>query len=161
MATPVAGSAVVLTKGTLGAPSDIAVQRLATEATAAVMSVVTSSVRRAGEGPVTRGDGDVCRRSKGGGAVIIDCDGCRVRDVACGDCVVTVLLDMSGGVSAPDTVELDEAEAHAIAVLAGSGLVPPLRLVPGSGWAREAGVSGEREPAAYDVRHGRGGTRAG
>jgi hypothetical protein len=93
--------------------------------------------------------------------VIIDCDGCRVRDVACGDCVVTFLLDMPGGVPAADRVELDEAETHAIAVLAGSGLVPPLRLVPDSGRAHEAGVSGEREPAAYDVRHGRGGARAG
>ncbi len=93
--------------------------------------------------------------------MIIDCDGCRVRDVACGDCVVTVLLDMAGGLSAPDRVELDEAEAHAIAVLAGSGLVPPLRLVSDGGSPGRAGSAGEEAPAAYDVRHGRGGTRAG
>jgi hypothetical protein len=93
--------------------------------------------------------------------VIIDCDGCRVRDVACGDCVVTVLLDMTGGVSAADRVDLDEAETPAIAVLAGSGLVPPLRLVPDAGRPGRDGSAGEEAPPAYDVRHGRGGTRAG
>ncbi len=54
--------------------------------------------------------------------MLIDCDTCRVRDLACGDCVVTVLL------GAPE-VELDGADQAAIAVLASSGLVPPLRLV--------------------------------
>jgi hypothetical protein len=93
--------------------------------------------------------------------VIIDCDGCRVRDVACGDCVVTFLLDMPGGVPAADRVELDEAETHAIAVLAGSGLVPPLRLVPDAGPPGRCGSAGKETPAAYDVRHGRGGARAG
>lgn len=53
----------------------------------------------------------------------IDCDGCQVRGIACGDCVVTVLLG-----SAPDGVELDSAEQAAIGVLAATGLVPPLRL---------------------------------
>jgi hypothetical protein len=61
--------------------------------------------------------------------MLIDCDTCAVRGPACGDCVVTVLL------GAPPTVtgdghELDGAEQAAIAVLAGSGLVPPLRLLP-------------------------------
>jgi len=42
--------------------------------------------------------------------------------LACGDCVVTALLGGPPG-------ELDEAESAALAVLAGSGLVPPLRLV--------------------------------
>jgi hypothetical protein len=54
--------------------------------------------------------------------VIIDCDSCVVRGLACGDCVVTALL---GG---PPT-ELDKGERAAIDALAGSGLVPPLRLV--------------------------------
>lgn len=53
----------------------------------------------------------------------IDCDSCSVRGLACGDCVVTVLLG-----TAPEGVELDPAEQVAIAVLAQSGLVPPLRL---------------------------------
>lgn len=54
--------------------------------------------------------------------MIIDCDSCEVRDLACGDCVVTVLLGMP-------IRELDDGEAAALDALAGSGLVPPLRLV--------------------------------
>ena len=57
--------------------------------------------------------------------MLIDCDGCAVRDLACGDCVVTVLL---GG--PPGLVEVDEGEQRALEVLADSGLVPRLRLVP-------------------------------
>jgi len=56
--------------------------------------------------------------------VLIDCDRCEVRGLACGDCVVTVLLG-----APPDGVILDTEEQQAIGVLAGSGLVPPLRLV--------------------------------
>jgi hypothetical protein len=55
--------------------------------------------------------------------VEIDCDGCTARGLACGDCVVTVLLG-----APPDGVELDEAERRAIAALADGGLIPPLRL---------------------------------
>jgi hypothetical protein len=63
--------------------------------------------------------------------VLIDCDRCAVRGAACSDCVVTVLLggppdELVGG---PDTVVLDAASRDAIAVLADSGLIPPLRLV--------------------------------
>jgi hypothetical protein len=57
--------------------------------------------------------------------VLIDCDGCAMRDLACADCVVTVLL---GG--PPGAVEVDDAERRALDVLADSGLVPRLRLVP-------------------------------
>ena len=57
--------------------------------------------------------------------MLIDCDGCAVRDLACGDCVVTVLL---GG--PPGAVEVDEGERRALDVLADSGLVPRLQLVP-------------------------------
>jgi hypothetical protein len=60
--------------------------------------------------------------------MIIDCDGCAVRGLACGDCVVTVLLG-----APPEGPRLDEAERRAIAALADGGLVPPLRLVPGPG----------------------------
>lgn len=55
--------------------------------------------------------------------MIIDCDQCTVRGVACGDCVVTALL---GG--PPDEVELDAAEQQALRVLADGGLLSPLRL---------------------------------
>ena len=54
--------------------------------------------------------------------MLIDCDGCAVRDLACGDCVVTVLL------GPPGAVEVEEARA--LDVLADSGLVPRLQLVP-------------------------------
>ena len=57
--------------------------------------------------------------------MLIDCDTCEVRGLACGDCVVSVLL------GPPPELELDAAEQQALDVLAGSGLVPPLRLVPG------------------------------
>ena len=61
--------------------------------------------------------------------MVIDCDRCRMRDVACRDCVVTVLLELP---DAGERLELDVVEARAISALAGSGLVPPLRLVPTS-----------------------------
>jgi hypothetical protein len=54
--------------------------------------------------------------------LLIDCDTCMVRGDACTDCVVSVLL------GTPDS--LGGVERTALAVLAGSGLVPPLRLVP-------------------------------
>jgi hypothetical protein len=57
--------------------------------------------------------------------MLIDCDGCAMRDLACGDCVVTVLLGGPGG-----AVDVDEQERQALDVLADSGLVPRLRLVP-------------------------------
>jgi hypothetical protein len=59
--------------------------------------------------------------------VLIDCETCEVRGVACGDCVVTVLLG-----APPEGVEIDQEAVAAIEVLAGSGLVPPLRLVRGT-----------------------------
>ncbi len=55
--------------------------------------------------------------------MLIDCDTCELRDIACGDCVVTALLGPPG--------EVDEEHRHALDVLAGSGLVAPLRLVVG------------------------------
>ena len=56
--------------------------------------------------------------------MLIDCDSCEVRGLACGDCVVTALLG-----APPEGVVLDDEERRALEVLAGSGLVPPLRLV--------------------------------
>ncbi len=74
--------------------------------------------------------------------VIIDCDTCEVRGPACSDCVVPVLLGHPGwGAGADDgsgagaggrpagALHLDAGQARALRVLAGSGLVPPLRLV--------------------------------
>ncbi|WP_067438144.1 hypothetical protein [Nocardioides jensenii] len=53
----------------------------------------------------------------------IDCDSCEVRGLACHDCVVTVLL------GPPPELAFDDDEQRALDVLAGSGLVPPLRMV--------------------------------
>lgn len=60
--------------------------------------------------------------------MIVDCDSCAVRGPACGGCVMTVLMG-----AAPLGVELDADEQAALAVLADSGLVPPLRLVDATG----------------------------
>lgn len=56
-------------------------------------------------------------------ATRIDCDTCEVRGLACHDCVVTVLL------GPPPELCFDDEEQRALDVLAGSGLVPPLRMV--------------------------------
>jgi hypothetical protein len=57
-------------------------------------------------------------------AVLIDCDDCAVRDLQCGDCVMTVLLGVDG------VFDVDDVEARALDALAEGGLVPSLRLVP-------------------------------
>ena len=57
----------------------------------------------------------------------VDCDSCSARGPACTDCVVTVLLGLPG-----PRVDLNDDEQQALSALAGSGLVPPLRLVPRS-----------------------------
>jgi hypothetical protein len=54
--------------------------------------------------------------------MVIDCDSCVVRGLACGDCVVSVLL------GAPPNVELDASEQRAIDALGRAGIVPRLRL---------------------------------
>ena len=53
--------------------------------------------------------------------MLIDCDHCEMRDVACDDCVINVLL------GSPPEVELADETAQALRVLADGGLVPPLR----------------------------------
>jgi hypothetical protein len=55
----------------------------------------------------------------------VDCDTCAVKGRACSSCVITVLLG-----STPEGIEWDETEREALGVLADSGLIPPLRLVP-------------------------------
>lgn len=56
--------------------------------------------------------------------MIIDCDECTMRDIACKDCVVSVLLAPPGAIRDG----FDDEETIALGVLAESGLVPPLRL---------------------------------
>jgi hypothetical protein len=59
--------------------------------------------------------------------VLIDCDSCAVRDLACHDCVVTALLGPPGSEAG---LEMPEDEWRALDALADGGLVPRLRLVP-------------------------------
>lgn len=79
--------------------------------------------------------------------MLIDCDTCAVRDVACHDCVVGVLLgtpEVPSHETAPGAVhatgdpqpggplplEFGPVERRALEVLADHGLIPRLRLVP-------------------------------
>jgi hypothetical protein len=72
--------------------------------------------------------------------MIIDCDSCVMRQIACGDCVVSVLLDIK---PAPGkNAELSNADKAAINNLSSVGLVPPLRFVPDSPnqkWVKKIG----------------------
>ena len=78
--------------------------------------------------------------------MLIDCDSCAARALACGDCVVTVLLG-----APPHGIDLDTEEQQALAVLAASGLVPPLRLAtPGAHHAAGAKQSGPRRQRRRD-----------
>jgi hypothetical protein len=99
------------------------------------------------------------------GAVLIDCDTCEARDIACDDCVVSVLLGtprvrpndeayapLLGGQPwaaqgpGPGEVplELEAEEQAALQVLADFGLVPPLRLAP-------SGDDGGQGPSRHAV----------
>lgn len=62
--------------------------------------------------------------------MIIDCDSCEVRNIACDDCVVSVLLAAPGAVESGD-IEWGEDESGALRALAQVGLVPPVRMRPG------------------------------
>jgi hypothetical protein len=71
--------------------------------------------------------------------MIIDCDRCEVRGIACDDCVVSVLL------AAPpaedrDGIEWGEDESGALRALAQGGLVPPVRMRPRPGGEHPAGL---------------------
>jgi len=61
--------------------------------------------------------------------MLIDCGSCTVRGDACADCVVTFLtIPVRPADHGDAVVDLDAQERRALDVLAGSGLVPPLRL---------------------------------
>jgi hypothetical protein len=55
--------------------------------------------------------------------MLIECDRCVMRDIACADCMVTALVSAPG----PDG-EIDEAEHRALRVLAEARMIAPLRL---------------------------------
>ena len=73
--------------------------------------------------------------------VLIDCTTCVARDIACTDCVITVLMHSPPArphrseradppaTGASEQVALDAPEQVALGALARAGLVPPLRLV--------------------------------
>ncbi|UJP39213.1 hypothetical protein [Cellulomonas palmilytica] len=79
--------------------------------------------------------------------MIIDCEGCVAGPAACGDCVVTFVLEVprrrgAGGAGGddgrvadvrerPPVFELDEAERAALGTLSQLRLVPPLRMAEG------------------------------
>ena len=67
--------------------------------------------------------------------MIIDCDSCTMKHIACHDCVVSFLT--APGRRAPD---IGADERTALAALAQGGLVPPLRLLPSDVGRRRAGA---------------------
>jgi hypothetical protein len=64
--------------------------------------------------------------------MLIDCERCVMRDIACADCAVTALLRLPGQPGRPGqagrVAEIGEAERRALRVLADAKLVSPLRM---------------------------------
>jgi len=58
--------------------------------------------------------------------MIIDCESCVMRDIACRDCVVSVLIE-----APPSPLdrgsEIGAEESRVIDLLASRGMIPPLR----------------------------------
>jgi hypothetical protein len=72
--------------------------------------------------------------------ITIDCDRCAMQGTgACDDCVVSFICNRE----ADDALVLDFAEERALALLGGTGLVPPLRHCAAAGSA----TSQRRKPA--------------
>jgi len=66
----------------------------------------------------------------GDGVLHIDCDDCAMQGTdACADCVVTFICSREPG----EAVVVDVAEARAIRLLSGAGLLPELRHVRRTG----------------------------
>ena len=76
--------------------------------------------------------------------MLIDCDSCLAKDIACDDCVISVIF--KEGFVDEGPLNLDEDEADALSTLADAGLVPLLRLVPGR--VRPATVEPWKDSAA-------------
>jgi len=67
--------------------------------------------------------------------MLIDCERCVMRDIACADCVVTALLRLPGhhgqmgeAGQSGRPAEIGEPEQRALRVLADAKLVSPLRM---------------------------------
>lgn len=54
--------------------------------------------------------------------MVIECDRCEARGLACGNCAATVIVE--------DGADLGPADLRALTVLANAGLIPPLRYAP-------------------------------
>lgn len=65
--------------------------------------------------------------------MIIDCDTCSAPPTACADCVVSVLIGTPQDMTNRSSADIADEHVAAVAALAASGLVPPLRLVQGQG----------------------------
>jgi hypothetical protein len=68
--------------------------------------------------------------------MIIDCESCVMRDIACRDCVVSVLI-----APAP-AVNVEAEEARVIDLLASRGMIPPLR------YAQNGKIDGNSQDSA-------------
>ncbi|HEX7405474.1 MAG TPA: hypothetical protein VF307_06080 [Candidatus Nanopelagicaceae bacterium] len=55
--------------------------------------------------------------------MIIDCDTCTMREIACEDCVISSLLLLPG----PDTAHVSDRTVEALHLLSSRGIVAPLR----------------------------------
>lgn len=58
--------------------------------------------------------------------MIIECESCAVRDIGCGDCVLTFFLDKNRDKSTH--CEIPDKTAEAIDLLSSRGIVRPLRF---------------------------------
>lgn len=57
--------------------------------------------------------------------MVIDCERCESRGLACGNCAAAAIVSTDGQVS-----DLDPAELRALRVLANAGMIAPLRYAP-------------------------------
>jgi hypothetical protein len=87
--------------------------------------------------------------------VIIECDQCEMRGIACGDCVVAVLLGEPGQAAGPAgaargnqdlavpdrQADLAVSDRQALSVLADAAMLPPLRFVRAGAKTREPGAA--------------------
>ncbi len=64
--------------------------------------------------------------------MVIDCDRCEARGLACRNCAVTVIVaeGPAGEGPAGEGTELGPAELRALTALANAGMIPPLRYAP-------------------------------
>ena len=62
--------------------------------------------------------------------MIINCQTCVMREIACGDCVISVLLDIKP--LPGKNAEFTKGDEAAINLLSDAGLVPPLRFKAGN-----------------------------